>query len=75
MTQRGCSAKEDQGLQLVGHLCLPGSSQTAPRRNRTDARSHFGRQGRGEEGGVVQSSVLRRIISVNEFLFSCKSCD
>lgn len=27
MTWRGSSAK-DQGLQLVGHLCLPGSSQS-----------------------------------------------
>lgn len=42
---------------------------------RTDSGSHFGRWGGGNEGGVVQSSVLRRIISVNEFLFSCKSCD
>lgn len=29
MTRHGCSAKEDRGLQLVGHLCLPGSSQNS----------------------------------------------
>ena len=46
-----------------------------PAGTHTDAHSHFGRQGGGDEGGVVQSSMLRRIISVNEFLFSCKSCD
>lgn len=46
-----------------------------PTGTRIDAHSHFGRQGGGDKGGVVQSSVLRRIISVNEFLFSCKSPD
>lgn len=41
----------------------------------TDVHSHFARQGGGDDGEVVQSSVLMQVISVSEFLFSCKSCD
>lgn len=41
----------------------------------TDVHSHFARQGGGDDEEVVQRSVLRQIISVNEFLFSCKRCD
>lgn len=41
----------------------------------TDVHSHFARQGEWDDGEVGQSSILRQVISVNEFLFSCKSCD
>lgn len=41
----------------------------------SDACSQFGRRGEAGKRGVAQSCVSRRIISVNEFLFSSKSCD
>jgi len=29
MTRCGCKSKKDRELQLVSHLCLPGSSQNS----------------------------------------------
>lgn len=46
-----------------------------PTRTCTGVHSHFARQRGGGDGEVVQSSVLRQILSVNEFLFSYKSSD